>query len=31
MYLLSNNFAKDKSNIFNQDNRDLLIINNVWD
>lgn len=31
MYLLSNNFAKDKSNIFNQNNRDLLIINNVWD
>ncbi len=31
MYLLSNNFAEDKSNVFNQNNKDLLIINNVWD
>lgn len=31
MYLLSNNFAKDKSNVFNQENKDLLIINNIWD
>ncbi len=31
MYLLSNNFAEDKSNIFNHNNKDLLIINNVWD
>lgn len=31
MYLLSNNFAEDKSNIFNHNDKDLLIINNVWD
>lgn len=31
MYLLSNNFAEDNSNIFNHNNEDLLITNNVWD
>lgn len=31
MYLLSNNFAEDNSNIFNNSNKELLIINNVWD
>lgn len=31
MYLLTNGFAEDKSNIFNQNNKDLLIIKNVWD
>lgn len=31
MYLLSNKFAEDKSNIFNNNSKDLLIINNVWD
>ena len=31
MYLLSNNFAEDKSNVFNKNNKDSLIINNVWD
>ena len=31
MYLLSNNFAEDNSNIFNNANKDLLTINNVWD
>lgn len=31
MYLLSNNFVEDKSNIFIQNNKYLLILNNVWD
>ena len=31
MYLLTNGFVEDKSNIFNQNNKDLLIKKNVWD
>lgn len=31
MLLLSNNFAEDNTNIFLNDNKDLLILNNIWD